>query len=117
MPADRLTTVPVLLTLRSSLAKVVLPLEPCPAHTVLTSAQLLTGPPHPTPNQVVGQNRVEQICALTLNPERGPRIGRIPPVVSVLFWCAPVSYGLSRGSVQQGGRGGKNFCIGALVVK
>src|SRR5271154_5108690 len=34
MPADRLATVPVLLPLRSWSAKVVLPLEPCPAHTV-----------------------------------------------------------------------------------
>src|SRR5271170_3607733 len=34
MPADRLTTVPVLLPLRLWSAKVVLPLEPCPAYTV-----------------------------------------------------------------------------------
>ena len=34
IPADRLTTVSVLLLLRPSSAKVVLPLEPCPAHMV-----------------------------------------------------------------------------------
>src|SRR5271163_2557495 len=34
IPADRLTTVPVLLPLRPYSAKVVLPLEPCLGHTV-----------------------------------------------------------------------------------
>ena len=59
------------------------------------------------------------MCFLMLNLMPGPRIGSIPPVASVLilialpYPTAPETFA----SVRQGGRSGKNFCRGALVMK